>query len=132
MNNSDRKYLKLLSIFHYLLGGLNLVISIGYVVYMVWFWNFLSTTRETDLTTSQAPYNSILTIWFFWPLIIFTYSICLIVSGRLLTNREGYWFSFVVACIECLVFPLGTILGIITLIILLRDSVRTLYGLNQL
>jgi len=38
-----------------------------------------------------------------------------------------YWFAFVMACIECLFIPFGTILGVFTIIVLSRESVKTLF-----
>ncbi len=58
-----------------------------------------------------------------------TLAVCLIFSGRFLAQRKGYWFSFVVACIECLNTPLGTLLGVFTLVVLSRQSVKELYGI---
>jgi hypothetical protein len=34
---------------------------------------------------------------------------------------------FVIACIECLFMPFGTILGVFTLIVLSRESVKKLF-----
>jgi len=36
----------------------------------------------------------------------------------------------VIACVALLFTPIGTVLGLITLVILLQDSVRELYGVN--
>jgi len=58
-------------------------------------------------------------------------AICIIMSGRFLARRIRYWFSFVIACIECVVFPVGTVLGIFTIVVLLRDSVKNSYGLSS-
>ncbi|MFM6408142.1 MAG: hypothetical protein ACKPGT_27195, partial [Microcystis sp.] len=57
------------------------------------------------------------------------FAIATIVSGRFLKRRQRYWFSFVMACILCLFTPLGTILGVFTIIVLSRQSVKELYGL---
>jgi len=55
-------------------------------------------------------------------------SIAIILSGRHMKRRTGYMFSFVVACISCLSVPIGTILGVLTLIVLNRPSVKAAYG----
>ncbi len=54
-------------------------------------------------------------------------SICIIVSGRYINQTKGYMFSFVTACIMCMFFPFGTALGVFTIIVLSRDSVRKRY-----
>ncbi|MEO1377496.1 MAG: hypothetical protein AAFW70_25095, partial [Cyanobacteria bacterium J06635_10] len=54
-------------------------------------------------------------------------AIATILSGRFLKLHKRYWFSFVTACFLCLFTPFGTILGVFTLIVLCRQSVKDLY-----
>jgi hypothetical protein len=56
------------------------------------------------------------------------FSVSVIVSGRFLNQRKNYMFSFVLACLACAVFPFGTILGVFTILVLSRPSVKALYG----
>ena len=49
------------------------------------------------------------------------------ISAFCLLARKHRIFSLVVAGINCLHIPLGTILGVFTIIVLVRDSVRELY-----
>lgn len=48
-------------------------------------------------------------------------------SGRQMRRRRRHSTSFVIACVMCTVFPLGTILGVITIVTLQRPAVRALY-----
>lgn len=50
-----------------------------------------------------------------------------VISGVCLRARKHRTFSLVVAGINCLHLPLGTVLGVFTIVVLLRDSVRELY-----
>jgi hypothetical protein len=54
-------------------------------------------------------------------------ALCILISGCALAKRTRYWFVFVIACIECLFMPFGTILGVFTLIVLSRESVKKLF-----
>jgi len=54
-------------------------------------------------------------------------AICILIAGRCLSRREGYSFALVMACIECLFVPFGTILGAFTIVALSRESVRGLF-----
>jgi len=56
-----------------------------------------------------------------------TFALVLALAGRSLSRRRRYWFAFVVACIECIFIPFGTILGVFTIIVLSRESVKTLF-----
>ena len=51
-----------------------------------------------------------------------------LISGLCLRARKGRTFSLVVAGINCLHIPLGTVLGVFTITVLMRDSVRELYS----
>lgn len=53
---------------------------------------------------------------------------CVIHAGSFLKQRRNYRFCFVTSCILCVLFPIGTVLGIFTLLVLSRDSVKQLYG----
>jgi hypothetical protein len=55
-------------------------------------------------------------------------AICISIAGRSLAKHTRYWFAFVMACIECLFIPFGTILRVFTIIVLSRESVKTLFG----
>jgi hypothetical protein len=55
-------------------------------------------------------------------------SVSVIVSGRFLKQRKNYMFSFVLACLACAAFPFGTVLGVFTIIVLSRPTVKVLYG----
>ena len=50
-----------------------------------------------------------------------------LISGLGLRARKGRTFLLVVAGINCLHIPAGTVLGVFTMVVLLRDSVRELY-----
>lgn len=52
-------------------------------------------------------------------------------AGRCLARRQHYMFCLVVAGLECLQTPFGTVLGVFTIIVLLRDSVKTLFSGGQ-
>jgi hypothetical protein len=53
-----------------------------------------------------------------------TMAICILISGRYLARCEGYSFALVIACIERLCVPFGTIL--FTIVVLSRESVKAL------
>jgi hypothetical protein len=55
-------------------------------------------------------------------------AICILIAGRSLALRKRYSFALVIACIECLFVPFGTILGVFTIVALSRESVRALFS----
>jgi hypothetical protein len=50
-----------------------------------------------------------------------------VVSAFCLMSRKGRMFSLVVAGLNCVQIPFGTALGVFTIVVLMRDSVRRLY-----
>jgi hypothetical protein len=50
------------------------------------------------------------------------------VSGYFIQTRQRRIFSIVVAAINCVLFPFGTVLGVFTMVVLVRPSVVALYG----
>ena len=55
-------------------------------------------------------------------------SILTYLAGQRIKERKGWTFIFVINCILCLVQPIGTVLGVLTLIIIHRPSVKALFG----
>jgi hypothetical protein len=55
-------------------------------------------------------------------------TICILIAGRSLALRQHYSFALVIAGIECLFVPFGTILGVFTIVALSRESVRALFS----
>jgi hypothetical protein len=57
-----------------------------------------------------------------------TMAILILINGRCLAQRKHYTFCQVMSGVECLFMPLGTILGVFTLVVLSRPSVKPLFG----
>jgi hypothetical protein len=58
-------------------------------------------------------------------------AICVLIAGRLLALRKHYSSALVIACIECLFVPFGTILGVFMIVALSRGSVNALFEVRQ-
>ena len=54
-------------------------------------------------------------------------AIAILFAGRCLARRTHYMRCFVVAAIECIFMPFGTVLGVFTIIVLSRPSVKILF-----
>jgi uncharacterized protein YybS (DUF2232 family) len=48
-------------------------------------------------------------------------------AARCISRRQKYAFCLIAASLNCMHMPIGTILGVFTLIVLTRDSVRQLF-----
>ena len=56
-----------------------------------------------------------------------TLAVAMAIAGRKLAVRRSYTYCLVVAGIECLFMPFGTVLGVFTIIVLIRPSVKALF-----
>ncbi|MEM1253532.1 MAG: hypothetical protein AAGI69_13955 [Cyanobacteria bacterium P01_H01_bin.21] len=137
IDSKNREHLKLLSTFHYIVGGLTAALSMVSLIHIgIGLSLILTPTATYPYEATPAPYT-LSTGWLFFImgvvilLLGLIFSICLILSGRALAKRKRYWFSLVVACFECIYTPFGTVLGIFTIVVLSRESVKALYRLNQ-
>jgi hypothetical protein len=120
----EEQHLQLLAIFHYIVGGLTALfaclplihLTIGLVMVFGGF------------SGNQAPPAFV--GWLFiilgggFFLVGQSLAICIIIAGSFLAQRKHWHFAFVVACCECLFMPFGTVLGVFTIILLSRESVK--------
>lgn len=126
LTNEDISQLNGLSIAHTILGWLGVVFSLFPLIYVALGVGILSGALDAE----TPPFVG----WLFLGLgITFVIlgeaaSICIILSGKHLKRRTGYTFSFVVACVSCISVPVGTILGVFTIIVLARPSVKAAFG----
>ncbi len=54
-------------------------------------------------------------------------AILLIMNGRFLARRRHHTFCLVVAALACLFVPPGTVLGVFTIVVLMRPSVQQMF-----
>ena len=126
----DDEHLKLLSIFHFVVGGLALLgIAFLCVHYLIFSQIFMHPERW-QIKGPMPPvefFKVFIWFYFFMGIIFVTASILNILSGIFLRQRRHRIFSIVVASLNCLHVPFGTVLGVFTIIALVRDSVRQSY-----
>jgi hypothetical protein len=133
--NQDAEQLRLLSVFHYIVAGLAALFSFFPLLYTTVGAIFIFVARHqaaTGQNQGQDPPPEFIG-WIFAVigsllfLLGIAIAICILIAGRSLAKHTRYWFAFVMACIECLFIPFGTILGVFTIIVLSRESVKALF-----
>ncbi|MFC1569981.1 hypothetical protein ACFL4L_07080 [bacterium] len=128
--NEDAKQVDLLSTFHYVMGGLT---ALGACIPFVHVFMGLLMTQGSFFNVPEGDMPPPMFGWLFVVLGLFAIlcgwaiAISMIIAGKKLKERKSRIFCMVVAGIECMFMPLGTVLGVFTLIILNRDSVRELF-----
>jgi len=126
----DADHLKLLAVFHFVGAGLA-VLGLLFLAGHFFVMHSIMTNPEVWHTQKNPPPAILFDVlkWVyalgaFWFLLSLGLNL---ISGLCLLARKGRMFSLVVAGFNCLHLPLGTVLGVFTMLVLLRDSVRETY-----
>src|SRR5712671_5278804 len=106
----DAEHLKLLSIFHYIMSGMAALFACIPIIHLV--------IGLVILLPGMAS-CFVLAGW--------TLAVLILLAGRFIARRKHYTFCFVMACVECMFMPFGTVLGAFTLLVLTRLSVKELF-----
>jgi hypothetical protein len=131
--NRDKEHLQLLAIFHYVVAGLAGLFSFFPLLYTTIGAIFIFAARHgTAKPGEDLPPEFLGWIFVVLGSLLFlmgiAMAICILIAGRSLSLRRRYSFAFVMACIECLFIPFGTILGVFTIVVLSRESVKALFS----
>lgn len=130
--NKDLEHLRTLSIFYYIVGGLIALFSCIPFIHLFIGIMFLTGSFPQEPNQPEFPSKMFGLMFTIMPLIFiiggWTLAICTIIAGRKLSRHQGYMFCFIVAGILCAFAPFGTVLGVFTILVLLRDSVKELFN----
>jgi hypothetical protein len=131
--NRDTEHLQLLAIFHYVVAGLAGLFSFFPLIYTIIGTIFIFAPRHGTAKPGEDLPPEFLG-WIFAVigsllfLIGLAMAICILIAGRSLALHKRYSFALVMACIECLFIPFGTILGVFTIVVLSRESAKALFS----
>jgi hypothetical protein len=125
----DAEHLRLLTIFHYVVAAMAALWACFPIIHLV-----IGIAAVMGKLGSDGKGPPELFGWFFiamasvFMLTGWSLATCLFLAGRFLKQRRRYTFCFVVACVSaCVCMPVGTGLGVCTIIVLLRPSVKELF-----
>ncbi len=130
--NKDQEHLRLLSIFHYIVAAIVALFSCVFILHLV--IGIVAIVSPESMAgkdgTSPPPF-------FGWMFVVlgglavfmgWAFAVCLISAGRFLAKRKHYLFCMIIAGLSCFNMPFGTILGVFTIIVLVRPSVKELFN----
>ena len=122
--NEDIEQLGILSIFHYILGSVIALFSCLPLIHVI--------IGVLILVFAESPAKFLglffLCMGLFVVALGWTLATCILITARKLSKKTKYKFCFAIACIECVLMPFGTILGIFTLIALNKASVKAAFN----
>ena len=126
----DEQHLRILSVFYYVISGLG---GLGACVGMFYGVIGIVMTAGPDAMASNGSPPPAAIGWFLAGLGVFIvlmsagFSVLDFLVGRFIARRTHRTFCLVVAGITCLSIPIGTILGVFTMVVLMRPSVRAMF-----
>ncbi len=129
--SDDQQHLQLLSIFHYVVAGFaGLFACLPIIHFIVGIGLFI-----TGLTQPQESGGFPMALFGLFFVAIagsimlfgWIFAGCIAFAGRCIATRKRYMFCLVMAGIQCAFTPFGTVLGIFTILVLVRPSVKELF-----
>ncbi|MCB1034886.1 MAG: hypothetical protein KDD47_13740 [Acidobacteria bacterium] len=128
--NQDRDHLQLLSIFHYVLAAMTAFFAcIPLIHFVLGLSMVFGRFPESDGDPAMRFVGSIFSILAGMMILMgWSFAVALLLAGRNLARTRRYTFCLVVAALSCAVVPFGTVLGVFTIIVLMRPSVKELFG----
>lgn len=133
--SQDAEHLRLLYIFHYILAGLFFVVAF-FPIFHVGMGAMISFRPEAlerwGLDGEPDDMMQLIGLMFMvigisTIVLGLAHAVLTAWSGRCIQLRKWRTFSIVVAGLNILAFPFGTVLGVFTIVVLQRPSVRALY-----
>jgi len=130
--DQDRQHLQLLSVIHYVLGGLFALMGCFPIFHVLVGIAMVSgVIKEQAGEPSPQAFGWIFIIFpGMMMLFIWGVAFMIVLVGRKLATYRSHMFCLVAAAIECTFMPLGTLLGVFTILVLIRPSVKSLFGVE--
>lgn len=133
--NQDEQHLHILSIFHFVVGGLTALFACFPIFHLAIGLGMLTGGFGPSSPNEPFPFRLFGLMFVIIPAIIILLGWALagaiVVAGYFLSKRQKYTFCLVVAAVECIFIPFGTVLGVFTIIVLVRPTVKALFEANS-
>lgn len=131
---TDTDHLRALVILHYVNAGLSLVglgfVALHYAIMTAVMKRPELMKQDKDAAAFMEMMSIFLWLYLAAAIFVMAYGILNLLAARFIKARRNRMFTMVVSGLNCLNMPLGTALGVFTLVVLGRDSVRLSYELK--
>ena len=131
----DEEHLRLLAIFHNVVAGLGVLFSLFPLLHLG--MGIMLVTGRFETGEQANGFEPAFMGWFFitfsltWIIVGLTASVFVFRAGRYLRRRERYMFCLVMAGVMCAFAPFGTVLGVFTLLVLHRPTVKEAFAASD-
>ncbi len=124
---NDESQLDVLSVFHFVLGGLTGLFACIPLVHVAIGIALLAGSFDGEPPPPVLGWMFIV-IGGVVVLLGWTMAVLMITAGKRLKRRTSHTYCLVIGALECLIVPFGTVLGVFTLVLLSKDSVKQLFA----
>ena len=130
--DQDAQHLRLLSIFHYVVAGLAFLCGCFPIIHVV-IGAVIMLRPALFAGGSQPPPPALFGAMFLGigltiMLLAWLIAALIAAAGWFLAQRRHHLFCLVVAAVECMFMPFGTVLGVFAIIVLSRPAVQALFA----
>jgi hypothetical protein len=129
--DQNEQYLNILAIFHYVVGGLTALFACFPIFHLTIGLSML-TGGFGPMPDEDFPFRLFGLMFVLIPAAIILLGWILagfmVAAGYFLRKRQKHTFCLVVAGVECIFIPFGTVLGVFTIVLLVQPSVKALFG----
>lgn len=127
----DDDHLRILAICYYVMAGLSGFTALYFLMYafMGSIFAFIPASQSGSGGPMPAFMSSIFAVIGGFGVVVSAVKAFFDVrAGLCLARKQGYTLPFVMAVITCLSVPIGTLLGVFTIVVLTRPSVKYAFG----
>jgi hypothetical protein len=121
--------LKVLSVGHYIQGGITAFYSLLILLYVAFMGVVFAKFGSGRQEQIPAGFGSIMAAIFgALFLVCATYTLCVFLAARWLRSHRNMLFIQIVSGLNCLLVPYGTVLGVFTLLVLSRPQAKLFFS----
>ncbi|MDD3740098.1 MAG: hypothetical protein PHH30_02550 [Bacteroidales bacterium] len=120
-----------LSTFHYVWGGLKLFASLIVLIYVIIGMGMVIAGQNVGEFEMQLSGWIFIIFGFFTFLLVVALGVLSLLCGRYLKERRNRVFCMVMSALACVNAPLGTVLGIFTILEIEKPEVKKIFEENK-
>jgi hypothetical protein len=132
----NNEHLNLLSIFYFVFGGLSLLLAFVILIYAIVIAAIFSNNEVQASIQNDAPlvnyiFNVVGIVFLIIFILVLAVGILQVVAGFRIRQKRNRVFNIVIGILALPSFPLGTALGVFTIIVLSRPGVIEMFRKEQ-